>query len=344
MQSSEPSPNITNSSPTPIPYTQPTPPNPPQEKHITPPQIQIRGPVNQQAVLAKLRDFEGQIRQLNQEHATAIAQNRLDDANKIKSARESKVVTLERFKQAMAAVMRNNQQQLQQARTSSQGQSQPANSSPNIQAPSLLPQMTSAPGVTNPQDAPRGPDPQALKQLMQSRAGGSLPQIQTKSPLQGTSNSGGIQPPHNVTPEMMGQMQKLIDNQGIRPQPTPTLPPARLTQQSPAPTNSVQQQQHSRVSTWEGSLTWTGFDVTTHDRKELHAQVKLASPNGDMFVPHIQVIPTYTHISKQYARNVAKQFDINAIKGADCIYPRFTSLGETNPSSSMHISTPSQEC
>ena len=53
----------------------------------------------------------------------------------------------------------------------------------------------------------------------------------------------------------------------------------------PVPAPAPQQSTPGEMSSWEGSLTWTGYHATTYDRKEIHAQVKVASPTGDMYVP-----------------------------------------------------------
>jgi hypothetical protein len=220
-----------------------------------------------------LREKEGEIHKLDQDQAAAIAQNRMEDAAQIKKERDSRLVVLNRLKQAMAtAVIRNQQQQFQHARSNSQGQPQSTNlaAPTNTQAPSQSPQMPATTSSVNSEDIPRGPDSQALIQLMQSRT---------------APNQSGA-PSLNMTPEMFSQMQKLVEKRGIRPQ-QPSFPQVQQNQ-SPSmavPAPAPQQPTPREMSSWEGSLTWTGFHLTTYDRKEMHAQVKVASHTGDMYVP-----------------------------------------------------------
>jgi len=229
--------------------------------------------------------MEAEIHKLTQDHAAAVAQSHMEAAVQLKKERDNKVMMLERLKQTMAAaVIRNQQQQqqLQHARSNSQGQLQPTNvlAQPNNQTPSLHPQIPATAGGVNAQDIPRGPDQQALIQLMQNRTNTN------QNSLQAMSN---FPIPTNMTPDMMSQMQKLMENRGIRPPQPSSFSSAQPAQQNQSPPiaspASAQQQSNSRDATsWEGSLTWTGFDVTTHDRKDLQAQVKVASPTGDMYV------------------------------------------------------------
>jgi hypothetical protein len=275
---SEPSPIIPNSSPASVSSAQPAPTvpsQPPSAKNLANQSIASSVPLSPQQVMAKLRQMEAEVHKLTQDHSAAVTQNRLEAAASLKKERDTKVATLDRFKQAMNAAFTRSQQQ--HARTNSQGQGQPANiSAPsNTQAPSLHPQVPTATGGVKPQDNPRGPDQQALIQLMQSRSGTN----QTSLPAM-----PGFP---NVTPEMVSQMQKLTDNHGIRPSQPPSLP--QHTQQNQpaaiAAPASAQQQSSTRSTTfWEGSLTWTGFDVNTRDRKEMNAQVKVVSSTGDMCV------------------------------------------------------------
>jgi mediator of RNA polymerase II transcription subunit 25 len=231
-----------------------------------------------------MREIDVEIHKLTQDHATAVAQNRMEDAIQIKKERDTKVTTSERLKQMVAAaVIRNQQQQqqLQNTRNSSLGQPQPTNLSAqsNTQPPSIPPQVPGTNGGINLQDVPRGPDPKALIQLMQNRTGtnqNSLP----------ASASFAI--PANATPEGFSQMQKLMESRGIRP-PQPSSFVGQPTQQNqPSPvttlTTPLQQSNARTKSTWDGSLTWTGFDPATNDRKELHAEVKVACSTGDMYV------------------------------------------------------------
>ena len=221
--------------------------------------------------------MELEIHKLSQDHAAAISQNRLEDAAQVKKERDSKMIVWERVKQTMAAAFMRNQQ-LQHARNNSQGQPQPTNNATpsNPEAPPPQPPQIPAPaGAINSQDIPRGPDSQALIQLMQSRAG----------PNQNTlPRAPGFAVPPNMTPEMASQMQKLVESRGMRP-PQPSFPHAQPGQQNRSPvavTASTQQQSNpQRMTFWEGSLTWTGFHVTTHDKKELRVQVEIASA-GDM--------------------------------------------------------------
>jgi hypothetical protein len=293
-----------------------------------------------QLFAAKLQEMEGEVRKLNQEHAATVAQNRMDVAAQIKKERDAKATVLERFKQAMAAaVIRNQQQQLQHARSSSQGRPQSANlpAQSNTQVPSLSSQMSSS---LDSQDIPRGPDPQALIQLMQSRTGTN----QNALPA-----APGFHIPPNVTPEIVNQMQKLVENRGIRPPQPSSFPQNQLTQHNEPPpipvSGSIQQQTNDRGATWEGSLTWTGFDVTTHDRKELHAQVKVASPTGDMYVRcGIVVIFVHSTCIMKHACDVATQLDVDAFKGACSIGTGSAVLGKTYQGSAMLDSIACQEC
>jgi hypothetical protein len=222
--------------------------------------------------MAKLRQMEADVQKLTQEHSVAVTQNRLEAALLLKKEKDIKVMTLERFKQAMTAAFTRSQQH--HARTNSQGQGQSANiSAPsNAQAPPHHLQVPTTTGGIKAHDNPRGPDQQALIQLMQSRSGTN-------------QNSLPAMPGFpNATPELVSQMQKLIDNQGIRPQQPPSLPQP-IQQNQPAviaaPASAQQQSSPRSTTVWEGSLTWTGFDFTTHDRKELHAGVKVTSSTGD---------------------------------------------------------------
>jgi mediator of RNA polymerase II transcription subunit 25 len=231
-----------------------------------------------------LREKEGEIHKLDQDQAAAIAQNRMEDAAQIKKERDSRLVVLNRLKQAMAtAVIRNQQQQFQHARSNSQGQPQSTNlaAPTNTQAPSQSPQMPATTSSVNSEDIPRGPDSQALIQLMQSRT---------------APNQSGA-PSLNMTPEMFSQMQKLVEKRGIRPQ-QPSFPQVQQNQ-SPSmavPAPAPQQPTPREMSSWEGSLTWTGFHLTTYDRKEMHAQVKVASPTSDImpatWPPNLMLTPS----------------------------------------------------
>ena len=185
---------------------------------------------------------------------------------------------LNRFKQAMKAMREN--QLLQQARSNPQGPPQP----PHLPAPgntNALSLSQMPPTNVDPLDAPRGPDTQTFTQPTQIRSGSSsLPQITNPKASPGAANQGALPFPSDVKPELVGQMQETMDMSGKRPAQPPPLP---VAQQNPLPAMLPQISSSSLQTCWEGSLTWAGFDANTRDRKELHAQVKVTCPNGDMY-------------------------------------------------------------
>lgn len=243
-------------------------------------------------IIAKWRELEAQVQKLERDHEAAVTQGRMDVAAQIKNERDKMFANLEKFKSAVQSIMRvQQQQQAQTLRTQSgsqgqQAQPQPLPANPSVSAaasgssiqtsPRVAQILASSTMVTSaaPPDLPRAP-------IMPGRTGApSFPQMST------TSSGSNLPLPAHMTPEMASQMQKLVDNHGIRPrqasfsQPQPPQKnPAPPSQPMPGPS-----QQQSTNSTWEGALTWTGFDVTTHDRKEMHAQVSVASHSGDMYV------------------------------------------------------------
>lgn len=310
---SELSPNIPNSSPASISSAEPAP-------------NKLSQPPNRfnQTILQRFREVDAEWKKLKKNYDEAVAQNRVEAAQ-IKKERDNKQAELDQLKQAISTVI---QSQPQHTRSNSQGQPQATNmAAPSTtQAPPQPPQVPSTKG-----DIPRGPDPQALIQLMHSR---------TAAHHNAPPGTPGFGVPPNITPEMASQMQKLVENRGIRP-PQASFPQAQPAQQNPslsmavpAPT-PLQPVPRAPTFFWEGSLSWTGFDVTTRDRKEMRAEVKVASA-ADMYVLFCIVLNFFTHLSMKYVCDVAIQFDTDAFEGTCRIGTRSTDLGQAHQGPRVH--------
>lgn len=234
-----------------------------------------QGAISQRAIFNKVQQINSEIQKLGENYNLALEQGRTDAAAQIKSVRDGRLVLLDRIKQSLAEYVRRNvAQQQSQASNGSGASSQPPSSGvPNFSA------------SANAQDVSRGPDAQTLQQLMQNRAGGAggPPFAQ----LPNAAGQGGLTLPSNMTPEMKGQMQKLMESRGIRPPQPPAFHQPQVAQQNTSPNvpgPSTTPQANPNQSTWEGELTWNGVDVVTQTPKNMQTQVKLTSTSGDMYV------------------------------------------------------------
>lgn len=229
-----------------------------------------RGIMPTAPIMAKYRELEAHVNKLKRDVAAALAQGRTEIATQIKKEHDSSAAALEKFKQVMQAAMRQGQMARPQ---SGPPPNQTSTAASSIQTAPQAPQIATSATTAIPSTTSQVPPP---AQNTQGRAGGpSFPQMSS-------INSVPNPPiPGQMTPEMASQMQKLVENRGIRPrqaslsQPasTPKLPPPQLPQSMPATGSS----QPDASQVWEGSLIWTGFDAATHDRKEIQVQVKVTS-------------------------------------------------------------------
>ncbi|KAF7978845.1 hypothetical protein HWV62_44653 [Athelia sp. TMB] len=219
------------------------------------------------AVLTKYRELEAHIHKLKRDHTAALTQGHAEVAAQLKTELDRSVITLERFKLAIQ----------QNVRQIARPQNLPPPSSAN-QPPAATTSMTSPqpPQMATSATAMPAAVPPAFPsaQNTQGRTGGQ-PFPQMGNNLNATSAAPVTS---QMTPEMASQMQKLVENRGIRPrqaslsQSTPKLAAPQLPQPM-----AVAGPSQPDSKTWEGALIWTGFDVTTHDRKEMQAQVKVTS-------------------------------------------------------------------
>lgn len=266
------------------------------------------GQPSEQAIHAGLRNLEAEIHKLNNQFNAAKEQGHTDLVAQVKKNLDAKLDMVKLFKQTV----NDHQRSVQQARSNPQG---PPILPGNIQTPPLS-QMPSA----NPDslDVPRG---------LPNRNGGP-------SLLPGAASQEAT-----VTPEMAGQAQKPMDNPGARPSQPAALQQVQPTQQNPAPTmptsTPVQQQRPSFKTYWEGSLAWVGFNATTRDRKELHAQVRVTCVNGDMYVLFSYFEFLFIYFIVKHTRHVAKEFDIDPIEGI-CNIAGPPGLGQAHQGSALY--------
>ncbi|KAL4066797.1 hypothetical protein J3A83DRAFT_4190032 [Scleroderma citrinum] len=132
-------------------------------------------------------------------------------------------------------------------------------------------------------------DAQSFVQFWQSR-GGTVNTSPAGTHPQGTNQT----PP--MPPDVAVQMQKLIDRQGIRPQPfglisqASSTTPQDTSASAGAPTNqSTQQQQQQPI--WHGTFSWVASDTIGQGLKEMQVQV-MALPFQTGKNPHASTWPT----------------------------------------------------
>lgn len=229
------------------------------------PQPSAQEPIDQRMIYMKVQQINGEIQKLNENYNLAMEQARPDVAARIKAVRDTRLLLLDKIKLSLAEYMRRNtaQQQLQASNGTATNSQLPPSGINSFAAPA------------NAQDVSRGSDTQSLQQMVQNRAGGAGgPPFE----LPNTAVQGGLP---NMTPEMKGQMLKLMEGRGIRPPQPPVL---HQVAQPNVPGPSAAPQVNPNHSTWEGELSWNGVDVATQTPKNMQTQVKLSSTSGDMYV------------------------------------------------------------
>jgi hypothetical protein len=136
-------------------------------------------------------------------------------------------------------------------------------------------------------EIPLGSDsPQASAQLLLHRNPGT-PFLSAPNSSPPGSSTHSIQSPAHITPPM-SQMPQPADQ---RTRPMHPTGPVGFGQRRDNPhmeqgsgANAAGDQAKSRTI-WLGTLTWTGFDAATQDRKEVHSQVSASHQGGgDGFV------------------------------------------------------------
>jgi hypothetical protein len=136
-------------------------------------------------------------------------------------------------------------------------------------------------------DIPLASDsPQASAQLLSHRNSGS-PFLSAPNSSPSGSSTHAIQSPAHITPPM-AQMPQPAEQ---RTRPMHSTGPGGFGQRRDPPhmeqgsgANAAGDQPKSRTI-WLGTLTWTGFDAATQDRKEVHSQVAASHQSGgDGFV------------------------------------------------------------
>ena len=247
----------------------------PSPSNLSQPPLPAQGPINQRAIFVKLQQINNEIQRLTEDYNSAMEQGRAEVAAQIKTVRDSRLVLLDRIKLSLAEYVRRNiaQQQSQASNGTGTNSQLPLSGVTNFAAPA------------NAEDVSRGPDAQIPQKMVQNRAGGvgGPPLAQ----LPNTAVQGGLSLPSNMTPEMKGQMLKLMEGRGIRPLQPSAFHQSQVAQPNVShnvPSPSAAHQANPNQSTWEGELSWNGVDVATQTPKNMQTQVKLSSTSGDMYV------------------------------------------------------------